>query len=93
MDFITRDQFDQFVRDSEEIKVEDLIFILEEKLGYSVFIEKKPHLTSEQKKHMTDHIFSNEAIIKQLDKASKEQNYIIDDNKALEIIREARDGK
>lgn len=93
MKYITREQFDQVVQDKNAIKADDLVYVLEEKLGYAVSLEKKPELTDEQRKRMTDFIFSNEDILSQLREATKNQDYIESDEEALKIIREARDGR
>lgn len=93
MEYITRKQFDQMFHDQNEIKAEDLVYVLEEKLGYTVSLEKKPQLTGEQRQRITDYIFSNEDILEQLQKSSNNQDYIRSDEEALKIIHGARDGK
>jgi hypothetical protein len=91
--YITREEFDQMFQDKNEIEAEDLIYVLEEKLGYAVSLKKKPRLTDKQRKRMTDWIFSNEDILKQLRESAKNQDYIEDEEEALRIIHEARDGR
>ena len=93
MKYITREQFDQVVQDKNEIKAEDLAYILEEKLGYAVSLEEKPQLTDEQRKRMTDFIFTNEDILSQLREATIDPEYIEDDEEAYRILREAKDGR
>ncbi|MBP1968516.1 hypothetical protein J2Z83_000608 [Virgibacillus natechei] len=93
MEYISRDQFDDIVQDKQSIKVADLVYVLEEKMGYAVTLEKKTQLTEMQRKRMTDLIFSNEDILSQLRKAAQDQDYIENDEEAFEIIRRSRDGK
>lgn len=93
MEHIPRDQFDDIVQDKNDIKVEDLVYVLEEKMGYAVSLEKKTQLTKTQRKRMTDSVFSNEDILSQLRKAAQNQDYIENDEEAFEIICRSRDGK
>jgi hypothetical protein len=88
--YITREEFDQMFQDKNEIEAEDLIYVLEEKLGYAVSLEKKPQLTDEQRKRMTDWIFSNEDILKQLRESAKNQDYIEDEEEFARFIEKVR---
>lgn len=90
MKYITREQFDKVVKDKNEIKADDLVYVLEEKLGYAVSLEEKLQLTDEQRKRMTDFVFTNDDILSQLHEASKNPEYIEDDEEAYKIIREAK---
>lgn len=92
MEYISREQFDDIVQDKRNIRAEDLIYVLEEKMGYTVSLEKKTELTKDQRKRITDFVFSNEDILGQLKKASQSQDYIENDEEALEIIRGSHDG-
>lgn len=93
MKYITQEEFNKIIGNKREITAEDLVYILESKLDCEVSLNQKRKLTELQKKRMTDFVFTNKDILDQLRKASKEQNYIYDDNEALDIRREARDGK
>lgn len=93
MEYISRDQFNQIFRHKDDIEADDLVYVLEEHFDYYVSFKKKSELTDEQRQRMTDKIFSNENILEQLREASQNQDYITDDEEALKIIHEARDGQ
>jgi hypothetical protein len=95
--YITREQFNQMFQGKNEIEAEDLVYVLEEKLGYAVSLEKKPRLSDEQRKRMTDWIFSNEDILKQLRESALEpdEDYIdLKDEETLsKIFKEAENDR
>lgn len=90
MEYITHKDLEKIFQGKEEIQAEDLVYVLEEKLGYSVSIEKKPQFTEKQKKRMTDWIFSNEEILRQLRESAENPDYIEDEEEFSRFIQEVR---
>jgi hypothetical protein len=95
MQYITRERFDKIVRGKDKIDLEELVMVIENEFGYSVKLEEKnPNcFTEEQKRRMTDLIFSNEYVQKQLRESSKESDddYIDDEETFMRIIKDAAD--
>jgi hypothetical protein len=95
MQYITRERFEKIIRGKDKIDLEELVMVIENEFGYSVKLEEKKQadFTEGQKTRMTDLIFSNEQVLKQLRKSSKESedDYIDDEETFMRIIKEAAD--
>lgn len=93
MEYLTREQFDKIFKDKSVIEPEDLVYVLEEKLGYSVSLKKRHRLTEGDKRRMTKAIFSNEEILKQLQESAANQNYIYDEEEFTRFVEEVRSAR
>lgn len=95
MQFVTNEQFSKFYDQLDKLKsknmidIQEIFSVMEEQLGYPVSI---PELTDNQKKKMTDAIFSNEHILYQLHESALEsdQDLIEDKDTFMQVIRAAQ---
>ncbi|MBW8351863.1 hypothetical protein K0H71_20900 [Bacillus sp. IITD106] len=96
MDYITKETLDKYVKGKSVIKLKDFAELFEKEFGITVPLSEKVNyekLAEEQKRKLTKAIFSNEDVLEQLRKASNERDYIGNDEEAMQIIREARNGE
>ncbi len=70
MEFITKEQLDFNLGDKSKIELVDLIQVIEEQFGYKVSISRK--FTEEQIKKMTNVIFSDKDVLRQLKESELE---------------------
>ncbi|WP_066309749.1 hypothetical protein [Bacillus sp. FJAT-29814] len=93
MQYITRERFEKIVKGKDKIDLEELVMVIENEFGYSVKLEEKNggDFSEIQKRKMTDLIFSNEGVLKQLSESSKESDddYIDDEEEFMRLIKEA----
>jgi hypothetical protein len=95
MQYITRERFEKIVKGKDKIDLDELVMVIENEFGYSVKLEEKNgiNISEEQTRKMTDLIFSNEDVLKQLHESSKEtdDDYIDDEEEFMRLIKEAAD--
>jgi hypothetical protein len=95
MQFVTNEQFNKFYDQLDKLKsknmidIQEIFSVMEEQLGYPV---SGPDLTYNQKKKMTDAIFSNEHILIQLRESALESDEDLIENKEtfMRVIRAAQ---
>lgn len=93
MDYITKETLDKYIKGKSIIGLKVFAEIFEKEFGIVIPLSGKvdfENLTDQQKRKMTDAIFTNEDVLKQLEKASTNRDYITNDDEALQFIREAR---
>ncbi|WP_449354954.1 hypothetical protein ACUL41_01635 [Virgibacillus natechei] len=74
MEYITLQRLNQIFKDQDAIGADDLVYLLEEKLDYTVSLERKPSLSKEQKRFATQRIFSEPEVIDQLKYAKENRD-------------------
>lgn len=95
MQFVTNEQFNKFYDQLDKLKsknmidMQEILSVMEEQLGYPV---SGPDLTDNQKKKMTDAIFSNEHILNSLRESALEsdEDLIEDKETFMRVIRAAQ---
>ncbi len=78
------------------IQLNDFAELFEKEFGIIVPLKEKANydkLTDGQKRKLTKAIFSNGDVLEQLRKASAERDYVENDEEAIQIIKEARNGQ
>jgi hypothetical protein len=96
MEYITKETLDKYVKGKEVIELKDFAELFEKEFGILIpFREKVDYekSTEDQKRKLTKAIFSNQDVLKQLRKASTERNYVDNDEEAIQIIKEAKNGQ
>lgn len=96
VDYITKETLDKYVKGKSVIKLKDFAELFEKEFGIVVKFRDKvdyEKLTEDSKRKFTKAIFSNEDVLKQLRNASTERNYVENDEEAIQIINEARNGQ
>lgn len=95
MEYITRERFEKIVKNKHRIDLEELVMVIESEFGYSVKLEEKDKntFTELQRRSMTDIIFKNENVLKQLHDSSFESDddYIEDEEAFMKLIHVDRD--
>lgn len=95
MEFITKETLDKYVKGKSVIELNVFTEIFEKEFGIIIPFGGKvdyENLSEVQKRNMTNAIFTNEDILAQLRDSSIHRDYIEDDEIALDIINEARNG-
>jgi hypothetical protein len=92
LEYITRERFDNVVKNKHIINLEELINIIENEFGYSVNLEDKDKGTynKQQIREMTKAIFNNPKVLKQLHESSLEPDdeYIEGEEEFIKLIHE-----
>ncbi|HBS47133.1 MAG TPA: hypothetical protein DEA91_26555 [Paenibacillus sp.] len=73
---ISKKQLEQSFRDKSDVKLKDLVQLIEENFGFNVSLQRKdeqPTFTDEQKKRMPSVIFKDEGVLSQLQQAQKDR--------------------
>jgi len=96
MDYITKETLDKYIDGKSVIKLDVLAEMLKKEFGI-ILPTREPlnynDMSEQQRRMMTRAIFSNDIILDQLRESSTHHDYVEDDNEALAIIREAKNGK
>ncbi|WP_068675253.1 hypothetical protein [Oceanobacillus sp. Castelsardo] len=96
MDYITKETLDKYLKDKSIIELKDFAELFEKEFGIVIPFRRNvdyEKLTEDQKCKITKVIFSNEDVLEQLRKASTERDYVENDEEAIQIIREAKNGQ
>jgi len=96
MDYITKETLDKYIDGKSVIKLDVLAEMFEKEFGIIIPLRTTvdySKMTEQQKRQMTQAIFSNDAILDQIRESSARRDYIEDDQEALTIIQEAKNGQ
>lgn len=96
LNYITKETLDKYMKGKSIIELKDFAELFEKEFGIVIPLEEANDyegLTEDQKRKITESIFTNKDVLDQLHKASIKRDYIKDDDEAIQIIYEARNGE